>query len=122
MLCVLVALGHVRHFATPWTHQAPLSIEYSRQEYWNGLPFPSPGDLPGPGIKPRSPALQADALTSEPPGKPQNTVLKRDRRERMLAPPEEQSVFPKDKDCLDRTVINPSGKRQGYGDTPRPPL
>ena len=43
---------------------------FSRQEYWNGLPFPSPGDLPDPGIKPRSPALQADALTSEPPGKP----------------------------------------------------
>ena len=57
---------------TPWTvaHQAPLSMGFSRQEYWSGLPFPSPGDLPKPGIKPRSPALQADALTSEPPGKP----------------------------------------------------
>ena len=43
---------------------------FSRQEYWNGLPFPSPGDLPDPGIEPRSPALQADALTSELPGKP----------------------------------------------------
>ena len=43
---------------------------FSRQEYWNGLPFPSPGDLPDPGIKPQSPALEADALTSEPPGKP----------------------------------------------------
>ena len=42
---------------------------FSRQEYWNGLPFPSPGDLPAPRIKPRSPALEADALTSEPPGK-----------------------------------------------------
>jgi len=54
---------------TPWTvaHQAPPSMEFSRQEYWSGLPFPSPGDLPNPGIKPRSPALQADALTSEPP-------------------------------------------------------
>ena len=41
---------------------------FSRQEYWRGLPFPSPGDLPDPGIKPRSPTLQADALTSEPPG------------------------------------------------------
>ena len=47
---------------------------FSRQEYWSGLPFLSPGDLPDPGIEPRSPALQADALTSEPPGK-QNTVL-----------------------------------------------
>ena len=43
---------------------------FSRQEYWSGLPLPSPGDLPDPGIKPRYPALQADALTSEPPGKP----------------------------------------------------
>ena len=48
----------------------PWSIEFSRQEYWSGLPFPSPGDLPDPGIEPRSPALQADTLTSEPPGKP----------------------------------------------------
>ena len=46
-----------------------LSMEFSRQEYWSGLPFPSPGHLPDPGIEPGSPALQADALTSEPPGK-----------------------------------------------------
>ena len=54
-------------FATPWTVacQAPLSMGFSRQEYWSGLPFPSPGDLPNPGIEPRSPALQADALSSE---------------------------------------------------------
>ena len=54
-----------------WTvaHQAPLSIGFSRQEYWSGLPFPYPGDLPNPGIEPGSPALQADALPSEPPGK-----------------------------------------------------
>ena len=64
-------LSRVRLFATPWTvaHQAPLSIGFSRQEHWSVLPFPSPGDLPDPGIEPRSPALQADALTSEPPGK-----------------------------------------------------
>ena len=57
---------------TLWTvaHQAPPSMGFSRQEYWSGSPFPSPGDLPDPGIKPKSPALQADALTSEPPGKP----------------------------------------------------
>ena len=56
----------------PWTvaHQAPSSMGFSRQEYWSGLPFPSPGDLPDPGIEPRSPTLQADALTSAPPGKP----------------------------------------------------
>ena len=52
-------LSHVRIFATPWTvaHQAPPSMGFSRQEYWSGLPFPSPGDLPDPGIEPRSPAL-----------------------------------------------------------------
>ena len=56
---------------TPWTvaYQAPLSMGFSRQAYWSGLPFPSPGDLPNPGIKPGSPALQADTLPSEPPGK-----------------------------------------------------
>ena len=55
-------------FATPWTvaYQAPPSMGFSRQVYWSGLPFPSPGDLPDPGIKPGSPAFQADALTSEP--------------------------------------------------------
>ena len=63
------SLSHVQLFATPWTvaYQAPRSMEFSRQEYWSGLPFPSPGDLPDPGIEPRSPALQADGLTSEPP-------------------------------------------------------
>ena len=60
----------------PWTvaHQAPPSMGFSRQEYWCGLPFPSPGDLPNPGIKPRSPTLQADTLTSAPPGKPKDTL------------------------------------------------
>ena len=65
-------LSRVRLFAIPWTvvYQASLSVGFSRQEYWSGLPFPSPGDLPDPGIEPRYPALQADALPSEPPGKP----------------------------------------------------
>ena len=65
------SLSRVRLFVTPWTvaHQAPPSMEFSRQEYWSGLPFPSPGDLPYPGIEPGSPALEADALTSEPSGK-----------------------------------------------------
>ena len=53
-------------------HQAHLSMEFSRQEYWNGLPFPSPGEVPNPGIEPGSPALQADSLLAEPPGKCQN--------------------------------------------------
>ena len=57
-------LSHVRLFATSWTvaHQVSLSMGFSRQEYWSGLPFPSPGDLPNSGIKPGSPALQADSL------------------------------------------------------------
>ena len=64
------SLSHVQLFVTPWTvaYQAPQSMKFSRQEYWSGLPFPSPGDLPKPGIEPRFPALQADALPSEPPG------------------------------------------------------
>ena len=70
-MCVK-SLGRVRLFATLWTValQAPLFMGFSRQEYWSGLSFPSPGDLPNPGIEPGSPALQADALSSEPPGKP----------------------------------------------------
>ena len=66
------SLSHVQLFVTPWTvtHQVPQSMEFSRQEYWSGLPFPSPGNLPNPVIKPKSPSLQADALPSEPPGKP----------------------------------------------------
>ena len=65
------SLSRVRLFAASWAvaYQAPPSMEFSRQEYWSGLPFPFPGYLPDPGIKPGSPALQADALPSEPPGK-----------------------------------------------------
>ena len=64
------SLSHVPLFATPGTvaYQAPPSMGFSRQEYWCGLPFPSSGDLPDPGIEPRSPTFQADASTSEPPG------------------------------------------------------
>ena len=65
------SLSRVRLFATLWTvaYQAPPSMGFSRQEYWSGLPLPSPGDFPDPGIEPRSPTLEADSLTSEPPGK-----------------------------------------------------
>ena len=65
------SLSRVRLFATPWTiaYQASPSMGFSRQEYWSGLPFPSPGDLPYPGLEPRSPALWADALSSKLPGK-----------------------------------------------------
>ena len=63
------SLSHVGFFATPWTipYKAPPTMGFSRQECWSGLLFPSPEDLPLPGIEPRSPALQADALPSEPP-------------------------------------------------------
>ena len=69
------SLSRVRLFAIPSTvvYQASPFMGFSRQEYWSGLPFPFPGDLPDLGIEPRSPALQADALPSEPPG---NTTLK----------------------------------------------
>ena len=64
-------------FATPLTvaHQVPLSMGFFRQEHWSGLPLPSPGDLPNPGIKPPSPALQVDSLPSEPPGKRKFSIL-----------------------------------------------
>ena len=66
-------LSRVRLFAIPWT-VIPPSMEFSRQEYWSGLPFPSPGDLPNPGIEPRSSTLQADALLSELPERPQRML------------------------------------------------
>jgi len=68
-ICMYVCVSRsvVSDSATPWTVacQASLPMDFSRQEYWSGLPFPSPGDLPSPGIEPRSPALQADSLPSE---------------------------------------------------------
>ena len=66
------SLSRVRLFLTSWNVacQAPLSMGFSRQEYWSGWPFPSPGDLPNPGVELWSLALQADTLPSEPPGKP----------------------------------------------------
>ena len=66
------SLSRAQFFATPWTvaYQVPLSVGFCRQEYWSGLPFPFLGDLPDSGIEPRSPALEADTLTSKPPGKP----------------------------------------------------
>ena len=68
-------LSRVQLFVTPWTVacQAPPSMEFSRQEYWSGLPFPSPGDLPNPGIEPVSPTLHANTLPSEPSGKPKGS-------------------------------------------------
>ena len=73
-ICVCVCvLSHIRHFVTPWTvdHQPPLSIRFSRQEYWSGLPFSPPGDLPNPGNEPKSPAspiLAGGFFITELPG------------------------------------------------------
>ena len=70
-----VLLAQLCTSATPWTvaRQAPLSMGFSRQEYWSGLPCPPPVDLPDPGIKPGSPTLQVDSFPSKPPGKPSYT-------------------------------------------------
>ena len=75
--CEVKSLSRVQLYVTPWTvaYQAPPSMGFSRQECWSGVPFPSPGDLPDPGIEPRSPALRADALPSEPLGKVQVNEL-----------------------------------------------
>ena len=79
-MCVLSPFSHVQFFATLWTVacQAPLSMGFSKQEYWNGLPFPSPGDLPEPRfelVSPVSPALTDRFFTVEPPGKPSKSAL-----------------------------------------------
>ena len=74
-VCVCVkSLNSIQLFVTPWTitHQALLFMRFTREEYWNGLPLHFPGDLLNPGIELMSPALQADALSSEPAGKPQS--------------------------------------------------
>ena len=70
------SLSRVWLFATPWNiaYQAPLFMGFSRQQYWSGLPFPSPGGLPDPGVEPMSPALQEDTLLSEPVRKPKKSV------------------------------------------------
>ena len=74
---VLTHFSRVQLFVTLWTVacQASLSLGFSRQEYWSGLPFPPPEDLPNPGTEPGSPALQADSLPTEPPGKPPNQFI-----------------------------------------------
>ena len=80
IILLLLLFGHYVAFyslVTPWTIflQAPLSMEFPRQEYWSGLPFPSPGDVPNPGIKPSCLALAGEFFTSEPQGKPPGTML-----------------------------------------------
>ena len=90
-------------FATPWTaaHQAPLSIRFSRQGYWNGLPFPSPGDLPNPGIEPRSPALQADSLPTELRGKLQYFL----RGKNIIKRKTEEKIDEKSSSSLDSVIL-----------------
>ena len=75
---IVKSLSCVQLFVTPWTVASPASpsMGFSRQEYWSGLPFPSPVDLPDTGIEPGSPTLEADTLTSEPPGKPYYIKIK----------------------------------------------
>ena len=111
-------LSHVRLFVTPWTvaYQASPSMGFSRQEYWSGLPFPSPVDLPDPGIKPGSPALQADALPSEPPGKPNGYLAALILIQRKL--PRWHSgkeSFCQCKDTVDSGLIPRSGRSSGRG-------
>ena len=72
------------------SRQGPLPVELSRQEYWSGLPYPPPGDLPNPGIKPRSAALQADSLLSEPPGKPHDVYI----HSFFIPPHSDEYLFP----------------------------
>ena len=86
---VCCVLSCVQLFETPWTvaRQAPLSMEFSRKEYWSGLPFPSPGHLSNPEIEPGFPALHADSLPSEPPGKP---IINYNQHDVFLDP---QSLF-----------------------------
>ena len=76
LVFIVQSLSHAQLISTRWTvaGQAILSTEFSRQEYWSGLPFTSPADLPNPDIEPRSPALQADSLQSEPVGQPLKIV------------------------------------------------
>ena len=76
-VCAVLSCSVVSDSVIPWiiAHQAPLSIGFSRREYWSGLPCLPLGDLPNTGIKPRSPSLRTDSLPSEPPGKPKNTGI-----------------------------------------------
>ena len=86
---IFPSLSRVRLFATPWVvpFQVLLSMGFSRQEYWSGLLFPSPGDLPNPGIEPGSPALQTDALPSEPPANEMRWNQKRRQQASQLSLP-----------------------------------
>ena len=106
------SLSPVWLFGAPWTvaYQALLSMGFSSQEYWSGLPFPSPGDLPNPGIEPVSPALQTDALPSEPPGKPDfQDMVTNTFSTRVLRPtPEVTEIFAKLFILVSRCPLSPT--------------
>ena len=104
------SLSHVRLSGIPWTvaHQVPPSMEFSRQEYWSGLPFPSPGDLPDLGIKPGLPSLQTDALPSEPPG---HIRTERFLQPRMCAPEHSSVVAIFSKGGVSRFLSRRGGKK-----------
>ena len=91
----MLSCSVVPDFATPWTvaRHAPLSMDFSRQEYWSGLSFPSPGDLLNPGIEPRSSTLQADSLLFELPGNPCRIVWR----------------------CQGPALVDPGNSKQGWG-------
>ena len=90
-------LSHVQLFATPQTVDCQtLSMKFSRQEYWSEFPFPSPGDLPDPGIEPESPALQADSLPSEPPEKCSRVLQGLDQKQHFYLPWEGARSWPQD--------------------------
>ena len=87
-LLLLLSLSVMSTLATPWTvaQQAPLPMEFFRQEYWSGLPFPSPGDLPDSGTESASPALSGRFFTTEPPGKPRGMKVKSESEVAQLCP------------------------------------
>ena len=89
-------------FETPWTVacQAPLSLEFSREEYWSGLPSPTPGDPPNPGMEPRSPTLQVDSLLSELPGKPLKDTIDSQMLDNVTEGRSEETFSYKDKPLL----------------------
>ena len=134
--CLLNRLIHVRLFATLSTvaHQAPLSMRFSRQEYWNGLPFPPPGDLPDPGIEPTSPALQADFLPSESPGKPFNARgpgsmpgpgtmrVKLKTKEGLTEPGNSQAPLSLRLSCVNKLSANPNRRKCKERRAPAPIL
>ena len=90
-----------RLFVAPWSiaHKAPLSIDFSRQDYWSGLPFPSLGDLSNSGIELRSPTLEVDFLSSEPPGKPHAATIEAQALWRQHAKTREPVSVNKDPPC-----------------------